>query len=136
MKNIVKILMFLVLLILFSCEGFELITCDNCLYEEPSVASLFISISSGPGSGYFHNIVIYKGKIEDGIVLDSFNTQYAVSREVSLNTEYTVTASVILDGKTYVCTDSAIPRTKIYSGCDEICYYVVDDKVNLNLKYR
>ncbi|HUS87306.1 MAG TPA: hypothetical protein VMW76_08705 [Bacteroidales bacterium] len=135
MKNVIQILLYLILLILFSCEEFELVTCDNCLYEEPSVAILNISLDEGLSFGYVHTIVIYKGKIEDGIVIDTFETQYSRNIEVSLNTEYTVTASVTINGNTYVSTDSAIPRTKTYYGCDELCYYVVDDKVNLNLKY-
>ena len=133
-KKVYPFVCFLIIL-LFSCEGWEMVSCDSCLYEEPTVADLHISLSNGEATQGIYTVTIYKGKLEDGIVLESFETYLSTQREVSLNTEYTVTASTTINGNTYVSVGSVVPRVKTHYGCDDVCYYVVNDKIRLRLKY-
>ena len=121
-----------------SCEGSEFfVTCSECTETEPYYATLKCKIDFDAQNGTL--VQVWEGKLEDSIFVDS-RRMYSTSvfeKEVSLNKYYTITATYIIDNKTYVAVGSASPKVKrTNSQCDESCYYVYGNEINLQLKYR
>ena len=138
---------FLILAFCFSCEedeqllnGITIVDCNECKTDEPLDATLNIKLEKL--EKYEHadfniNITIYEGNLEDDIVYSEFKTSYPeTSATVPLNKKYTITARYFIYNKHYIAVNSVTPHVKYnkYS-CDEPCYYIVDRKVNLRLKY-
>jgi hypothetical protein len=135
MNSVIKILLFVLLVISFSCEDQGLYTdCSDCTTTEPANADLEIKIKSTVRPV---TINIYEGELEDGVLYIStvqLGTVYNTS--VGLNKKYTVTATYNIDGNTYTAVDSAIPRVKFTeTQCEESCYFVYDKKLDLRIKY-
>jgi len=141
MRELIKIILFISTGFFFSCEEFDsIVKCSECIYEEPQSAELIIKISSTDWVTYGPTPVtirIYEGNLEDDILKASFTTtSEETSYTVSLNKNYTATATYNLDDDTYIAVDSAIPSVKyIKDQCDDPCYYVYDRTLNLGLKY-
>jgi len=136
MKKIIRIILLLLIVFSFSCEEQVLfINCQDCLADEPSNTVLDFNLNFINNAGVLLNI--YEGKLEDDILIDSFNIFSApFSYDASINTEYTVTATYNISGKEYVVVDSATPRVKFDKNqCDNPCYVVYDKVLNLKLKY-
>jgi hypothetical protein len=127
------------LLISFSCEETELllslVKCSDCTTDEPTKAELEIKIDLNKFAE--REIFIYLGNLEDNILYAKYKVNSATtSFTVPLNEKFTVTAAYYVDGKNYIVVDSAFPRVKYdKESCQEPCYFVYDNKVNLKLKY-
>lgn len=135
MNSVIKILLFVLLVISFSCEDQGLYTdCSDCTTTEPAYADLEIKIKSTVRPV---TINIYEGELEDGVLYISTVQQGTVyNPSVGLNKKYTVTATYNIDGNTYTAVDSAIPRVKFTeTQCEESCYFVYDKKLDLRIKY-
>ncbi|HCC70971.1 MAG TPA: hypothetical protein DEQ09_07470 [Bacteroidales bacterium] len=118
---------------LSACEDLYIVDCDNCLLIEPTTCLLNIEL---PSDRNLYDVTIYRGKLEDGLVLYEVSTYSPFVYEVGLNSEYTVTATVIINGKQYTAVDSTRPRVDVITDeCDELCYWVVHKTVNLKIKY-
>ncbi len=136
MKTVINIMLFLIILFLFSCEKLDtIVKCSECIPAEPESTDLIIMLEYG--SNIPAVVRIYEGELEDNILRTSFNTLASESTfPVNLNKKYTVTATYEFKGITYIAVDSAIPRVKYVSGqCDDPCYYVYNRTVDLRLKY-
>jgi hypothetical protein len=136
MQKILRILFFLILVVPFSCEDQPyFVKCSDCTADEPVTANLEVNLDPDLFYGAF--IQIWEGNLEDSILLaidTSFTSSY--SREVTLNKQYTVTATYYLSNDRYIAVDSATPRIKYEkSQCDDPCYYVYDRICDLRLKY-
>ena len=143
MKIYLKSLIFILLIICFSCEDTTCYTCDEngwlikcseCSQTEPALASINIKLTDTE-SGVL--IILYEGELEDGVVYASAEAgspYYSFS--VPLNKKYTVTAEYLINGITYISVDSFTPRVKyVEDQCKEPCYFVYDRKSDLRLKY-
>jgi len=124
--------------ILFSCEEVVLIDCEKCTIEEPTEVNLMIKVSDNYNSSSLSEISLYEGDLEDNIL---FKTAIPYADEfpvkVPINKKYTVTASYQLTTGTYIAVDSALPRVKFDKDqCEDPCYYVYDNTINLRLKYH
>jgi hypothetical protein len=137
MRYITGILIFLTIVILFSCEehGF-LVECSECKTEEPERAELEVELSEPDLKMAAIRINIYEGNLEDNILLDSlFERSSSFTYWVSLNKKYTLTATYYLEDK-YTAVNSVTPRVRYSKDqCDDPCFYVYDRTVNLKLKY-
>jgi len=137
--NYLKALLFIFILVLLSCdkEGW-FINCQECVPEEPVVATLLINFESYRRMKTTPQIEIFLGNIEDGRSIATFSQWIGTSSyTVSINKKYTVTATYIDEsGNKYVAVDSATPRVIwVPDKCEQSCYYVYDRTVNLKLKY-
>lgn len=141
-KYIIRILrrvsFFLALIFLFSCEDstFSISYCANCVLEEPETGTLEINLKKK----FNYNSVrisIYEGNLEDSLLLSTWLTPEArTTRNVSLNKTYTITASYYTAEATYIAITSVVPRVKYdETSCEEPCYFVYNNTVNLRLKY-
>ena len=121
-----------------SCEGTEFsVKCSDCTKNEPYEATLTCEISLNSQNGIL--VQIWEGKLEDNILVHSkqvFSSK-TVKTTVALNKQYTITATYTIDNKTYVAVNSATPRiVRSESKCDEECYYIYGNEVDLRLKYK
>jgi hypothetical protein len=134
-KHSLRIFLFLVLTIAFSCEEQGWIAdCGDCTPNEPATDYLLIKFSENDPAA---TINVYEGELEDGVLLTTANPPSDIYRiDVRLNKKYTVTARYERNGKTYTAVDSAIPRTKFTeTQCEDACWYVYDNELDLRLKY-
>jgi hypothetical protein len=139
MKTIIRGLIFLILIAFFSCENGFLINCPDCLSEEPSDATLIIKLNTyDESSGNPVAVNIYEGNIEDNILIQSFQAREStIQHQVLLNKKYTVTATYAINGINYIAIDSATPKVKYNkSQCDNPCYIIYGERLNLKLKYE
>lgn len=135
MKRVLKTAFLLILVFCFSCEErpWYFMDCNDCLTSEPENATLDIKLKE-TGSPVLINL--YEGFLEDDILYDSASTtrpDYEFT--VSLNKTYTVTATYMIDGKTYIAVDSATPRVRYDEDkCDDPCYFIYNTTIDLKLK--
>jgi hypothetical protein len=140
MRIIIKYILFLLIIIAFSCEESGLIVnCDDCKSDEPTKVNIEVKLeSANPDIGsYTTNIKIYEGNLEDSLLLGSFwITNETWQYQVELNKQYTFTATYTSSSSTWIAVDAVFPRVKYEPDqCKEPCYYIYDKKVNLKLKY-
>ena len=130
----------IILLLLLSCDGkFVIVNCDECTEEEPKTVNLSLAIETETDN--VAQIDVYKGVIEDNILLDSFTTTSAsYTYSVDVNVRYTFAAkyeNIFFSGKTIVVVSTVYPRVRYEKAqCENNCYYVYDKKVNLRVKYH
>ena len=136
MTRIVKILIFFLLTLVFSCEKQGLLVkCSDCLPDEPTGTDLNIQLSHNNwGSSILVNV--WEGNLEDSVLYDSFTSgSTTTSVSVTLNKKYTVTATYNLNGNTYVAVDAATPRVRYTKDqCNDPCYFIYDKNIDLRLK--
>jgi len=137
MKIYRRVIFILSIVILFSCEDNRYFTnCDNCTSEEPQETILSLDFDKPNENGV--KVVIYLGRLEDNIVYDSLNIHGLTSynKKVSINRTYTITATYIINDKSYTVVNSTTPLVRYTETlCQEPCYYVYDKVVNLKRKY-
>lgn len=127
---------FLIIVLIFSCEDSKYNTnCDDCLSEEPEQTTITTEMDDSGNYGTL--IMLYEGRIEDNVVLDSIRLYYTrYEKRVSLNRMYTITATYNINNKLYTVVNSTTPRVNYTETmCEEPCYFVYDRMMDLKLKY-
>jgi len=131
-----KIIFLPLLLIMFcmtACEDLYIVDCDDCELIEPTTCQLNIDLRA---DGNVYDVTIYKGKIEDGLILLNTARTTSFSYTVGLNSEYTVTATVAVNGAVYTAVDATRPRVDVITDeCEDTCYWIVHNNINLKFKY-
>jgi hypothetical protein len=135
MNDFIKIAAFLSIIICFSCEGKEwIVNCSDCQENEPENAIIKIKLKNidTPVS-----VQIYEGELDDDIIYASYEANGSdFTALAGLNKKYTFTATYVIDGKTYIAVNSTTPRVKYAeSDCENPCYFVYNNIVDLRLKY-
>jgi hypothetical protein len=137
MNRIVKIAWLFIIVLFFSCEKQGLfVKCSDCTTDEPVLADLQVKVDiTDMEPAVLVNI--YEGNLEDSILYVSYTAIRANSyTSVNINKQYTATATYLRSGIKYIAIDSALPRVRYDKNqCDNPCYFVYDDVVNLRLKY-
>lgn len=137
MRKTLRIIFFLLTVFSFSCEKQPFfVKCDECTTDEPLKAQLKIKLDKSP-DGKSIVINVYSGNLEDNIIYGTISTlAEETSITVTLNKKYTVTATYYIDSISYIAVDSATPRVSYNKDqCNDPCYYIYDNDVNLRLKY-
>jgi len=127
------------MLSVFSCEKqmFVLVNCEDCTDTEPEFTQLLVKVNSRPPLGTVI-VRVYEGNDTSSPLILTYTTQSGDERRIdaALNRTYTLEAEYKYAGKTYRVTDMVRPSVKYTkSECDEPCYYVYNNLVNLRLKY-
>lgn len=135
MKITLKLLLFIVLLLCFSCEDQGLfVKCPDCTTDEPVKTDLEFKLDFSYGGTLIN---IYEGNLDDSILIFSeriFDPPF--SYNVSVNKKYTATATYYTQNNEYIAVDSATPRVKYDKvQCDNPCYFIYDKVIDLRLKY-
>lgn len=123
-----------------SCEKqmLVIVKCGDCTVEEPVSARINIRLSEDPLLFDIVSINLYEGDNTDGQLINSFTINSgAISHfNVALNRTYTLEAIYRTSTRTYRVYDSARPLVKYSeSDCDDPCYYLYNNNVDLRLKY-
>jgi hypothetical protein len=136
--KVAQLTAFFIITILFSCENVAIIDCQKCVTPEPVEADLAIKLSYNYQNASLSDVSVYEGDLEDNILLltaVAYDSEFVV--KVPINKKYTVTVTYQLQKGKYIAVDSALPRVKFDKDqCDEPCYYVYDNNINLRLKYQ
>lgn len=135
MNNKVRILL-LLMLTFGACEEGYVTKCGECMPDGIGDVRLKIYVSQIVNSAV-NVIKIYEGPIEDGILLAEL-TVYGDYTEFTgmLYKDYTVSVEYTVNGKRYIAIDGARPKVRFdEDSCDEPCYYVYDNVVDLRLEY-
>jgi len=139
MKNS-HIIVALTLLLLFSCEKGGLTDCTKCDTSENYLVQLEIYIRSPDYVPSNPSVTVFEGAIEDSIVLKriSVNESYSyVTFDALLYKDYSASVEFTLDGKKYVTVGAASPKVRYdETTCDQPCYYVYDNIIDLRLRYH
>ncbi len=141
MKGIKIYIIFLVLMIVFSCDKIFVtdVNCQDCLLTEPKDTDLLVKL----GAPFYvsGDIIVneYEGLAEDSILVETYSRTGAdFSVNISLNKNYTFTATYKdLNGNRYTVVNSIISRAKFVTGqCNSDCYMIIGTEIDLALKYR
>lgn len=123
----------------FSCEkqALLLVDCNECNEQEPSTTNIIIKLDQSVI--HITEVKVYEGYLEDNILYKSLTTENTeTSVLVHLNKMYTVTATYKeLNDDVYIVVDSVYPRVKYEEDqCDNPCYVVYDNELNMRVKYH
>lgn len=135
MRTCLKPVVFLLLTFCFSCENQGLIVdCSSCVSQEPTTANLEIRTRE---IGQPVIVNVYRGELEDSVLVATLNASFGqTNMTADLNELITLTATYVVDGIKYIVVNSITPGLKyVKDQCDEPCYFVYNDKVDLRLKY-
>jgi hypothetical protein len=129
-------LIFLAMVMLFSCEDITLVLdCSKCNTDEPSDAEIAIKVSSSYNEVLIN---IYEGNLDDSILYKTI-TAYGSSASCTLplNKTFAFSARYFTSyGDIYYVINSITPHVKyVEDQCDEPCYFIYNNTVNLKLKY-
>jgi hypothetical protein len=132
-----RAIIFIFMVLLFSCENIQdiFINCSECKTDEPSDAQIEIKLSSNYSE---IRINIFEGNLEDSILYKTITTVYnSTYCTLPLNKTFTFAARYLsLSGNQYIAVNSITPHVKyVKDQCNEPCYFVLNNKVNLRLKY-
>ncbi len=134
MKTLIKTIVFFLLAFCFSCEkqGW-FVDCSSCVSTEPTSATLVIRTKE---LGQSVIVDVYRGELEDSVLVATLNIHGQANIQADLNELYTFTATYLVDGIRYIVVNSVTPRLKYAKDqCDDPCYFVYNNKVDLRLKY-
>lgn len=136
LEIIMRTTLLLILCCLAGCEEFYTVNCADCQRVEPTTCQLEVQLVEATEPNILHEVTIYRGNIEDGIVLYSTSTYHSFSYNVPLHSLYTVSSSTEVNGKEYTAVDATRPGIDVITNvCEETCYWIVNNTVNLKLKY-
>lgn len=132
-------IIFVLITFCFSCEKQALIIvdCNECSEQEPLTTNITIQLDQGIFN--MTEVKVYEGYLEDNILYNTSTTSKSeITVLVHLNKMYTITASYKqLNDDVYIVVDSVYPRVKYDENqCDNPCYFVYDNKVNMRVKYH
>ena len=137
MTRIIRIIFLLTIVAMFSCEDSKNFTnCDDCTSVEPF--DVIIKAELDPNNERGVLVTLWEGRIEDNIIYDSKTVinSSKYEKKVSLNRTYTITATYIINNKSYTVVDSSTPRVRYTEDmCENPCYFIYDKTMDLTLKY-
>ena len=137
MLKSVRTISLIILVLFFSCQKQGLfVNCSECTHDEPTDTDVQMKVSISDTDPSIP-IRIYEGFLEDSILYATYTAHLKNNYiNLTLNKQYTFTATYYVDGKKYITVDSTTPQVKYEKDqCDNPCYYVYDNEVNLKLKY-
>lgn len=126
--------------LLFSCEESFVSDCRDCYLESVPPAQLKILYRNPDYVPLNPKVTLYEGPIENGIIIRQYVIEEAVSFievDAILYKDYSATLEFFIDGRKYITTAAACPKTGYdEDSCDEPCYFVYDNVLDLRLRYH
>jgi len=128
----------LLMLILFSCEEGYLTDCEECHVGIGKV-TLKIRVANTDFIPLNTIVTLYEGAIEDNIIIGKYTIEYTNSfliEDVIRYKDYTATMEFSYNGQQYITTAAECPKVRYDEDtCDEPCYYIYDNILDLRLRY-
>lgn len=132
----IKLLTLVLFTLLFSCEKPLYVNCEECYPDQPVDCIVEILLGSDLPGQPPSEVTIYLGRMEDGVIIDSFTASYNSTFTALINNEYTIVATTVINDKEYRAVNTVKPEYLLIEDmCTEDCYIIRHNKVNLNLKY-
>ena|SRR5690554_5903623 len=99
------------------CEPDEI-----CYTQKPDSLYVKLELSNNPSSTP-REVSFYKGHLDDGELLEKFNTSFDTEYLLMpVGERYTATAKYLKDSDTILVIDSEKLKSESYKNCDETCY--------------
>lgn len=137
MKGALKILAFISLLLVFSCEKLKIYDCNNCLDSIPYEVRLNIRLITLIGDDPSYLVRVYKGKIEDNILIDERTTRNEFHIFGFINQEYSAIATQVYNGIEYnIVSGTTIKVVSQDDYCEDVCYIVTDNEIDLRKRFN
>ena len=131
-----KLISLVLFTLLFSCETPLYVNCDECFTEYPLECTVKILTGADYGEQQRYELTIFLGKMEDGVVIESFEAYYSTTFTALINNEYTVVATTIVDNREYRAVNSVRPEAQLIKDmCEEDCYILKNTSIDLRFKY-
>ncbi len=128
------------LTLLFSCEDSIVSDCRDCYPESTPPAQLKILYRNPDYVPLNPKVTLYEGAVEDSIIIRKYNIEMPVSYievDAILYKDYSATLEFFIDGRRYITTAAACPKAGFdESSCEEPCYFVYDNVLDLRLRYH
>jgi hypothetical protein len=127
------------MLLLLSCEEKVFtgnVDCNECYVPKPDSVDLVIKLTINDKYPEVQ-LIVFRNNIEDNKVLDTlYVTQSPVYYYVKANQSYSVRATYSYLGKTTIAFDGTHQQLKrVSTVCEEICWVIEDEKLNVQLQY-
>jgi len=136
MRTILKIFALALLTISISCEDLGIYDCDDCLDYEPYDTDIEIRLTPVIGQGESYHVKVYKGRIEDNILIDERYAWDSYEIYGKISQEYSAIATCIRNGVQYNAVNGTIPRVISKDDfCESVCFIVKDEEIDLRLRY-
>lgn len=122
----------------FSCDKRNLDLCPDCMETEPVNIKLYVTFDPYQGDMYLPPVIkVYEGNIEDNLLLITIEPDASPEEiPVMINKKYTITATYYYYGHNVIAYDSTTPRVRSNNhDCGKLCYFGLDNKADLRLKY-
>ena len=108
-------------MIISSCEEY-ISDCDDCVEILPAQALLSLRVKNHSSSQSSYYVTVYRGKIEDNIIVDERETRWTYSIYVDINQEYSAVSTVILDNIEYTAVSSTTVKVIVTDDyCNKTC---------------
>lgn len=113
-----------------------MVQCDECTKEDPVEATVTIRLSDNIDA-VNTDIIVYEGDLDDDILFYTGKGYNHLKLTLPLNKKFTFVAVYSLQKGTYKAVDTATPKVRFEKDqCENPCYYVYDNSVNLELRYQ
>lgn len=126
-------------MLLFSCEEGSLTDCGECYSGSDYNVDLNIVFRNPERVPVNPVVTLYEGNISDSIIIsrtriiDPYSYMY---HHAILYKDYSATLEFTYDGRKFITTASACPKVRYdETTCEEPCYYVYDNILDLRLRY-
>lgn len=134
--KLIRILILVLFAFCFSCEEPYIVQCDDCTKEEPVEAQVSVKLSDNLDA-IRTELRVYEGDIDDNILFYTGNGYNNIKLTLPINKKFTFVAVYSLQKGIYTAVDDATPKVRFEKDqCEDPCYYIYDNTVNLELKYQ
>jgi len=135
-----SIIVTLAVLVLFSCEEGYMTDCGECYTDYPVQPTLKILFWNPDLAMQNAIVTLYEGAVDDSLIIRDYDIEIAasfLSYDAVLYKDYSATLEFIFEGQKYITTGAARPKVRYdETSCDEPCYYVYDNVIDLRLRYH
>ncbi len=129
----------LLLTLLFSCEDSFVSNCNDCYPDGVPSVKLKIYYRNPDYILVNPKVTLYEGAVDDGIIIEQYIITEAFSyieADAILYKDYSATLEYYRDGRRYISTAGACPKTGYdKNSCDEPCYFLYDNIIDLRPRY-
>lgn len=134
-----NLILAILITLLFSCEEGSMTDCGKCYSGSDYKVVLSVVFRNPDRVPVDPVLTLYEGNISDSIIIsrtyivDPYSYMY---HKAILYKDYSATLEFTYKGRKYVTTASACPKVRYdETTCDEPCYYVYDNILDLRLRY-
>ncbi|MBN1988891.1 MAG: hypothetical protein JW783_05835 [Bacteroidales bacterium] len=116
-------------------ELLEETDCANCYVEKPVDAYVDISVSINSENAYVP-LEIYLGEFDkENLIYRDTSESSTYTILLEMNQDYSVVAKYYSKGRyVYVVNGEELRTKKDYDSCDQICYKIKGDKIDVRIK--